>query len=841
VTFTTADNLSTTVNLTGAGNHILNNALTASSLGLVGVGKYIERFTDGTETSEVVVPFSFTVRDEAGNTTTISNTTDASSVQFDRTDPLVQSVSIASTSSDNSAYLGDVPTYYAKQGDSLTLSFETCDWVDTPTPSGTLFGQAVTMDDGGLTGGACLTPQGNAGTWHVYSKTLNNIDGAEGTIPFNISVYDNAGNGVVNVTGTTDGTRVIFDKTRPQLPTSATDLDGASSVDFKHRSRAEFSWVGDTDPNTSGADFVSDIWKYKVLYTNPFGNSVHPYSNSNGGFPYSTIPYPVNGEIHQGAINNPVEVVLATNGRNFDGTTTQLNPWAGVNGLIPPRKNDRENNKYYPYRLRMIVQDKAGNHSCDETGTYCSSQGNYDWQGEPVYEQPYTIGVSGTLTNDKGEGQPNGLVQIIAKYGEYYNNKGEIGIDETDAQGKYLFLVNPGYEYNLVFYKHNYYQEKKNVDVQPDVNGVYSDVIVNGTVNTIGGYILQETLNKTVTFTMTDTFMDGNITHSTIITVEGYYGQASYTNTPGGVVITSIGRIVSVTSNNPAAQIIDNGDNTFTIKNVGGVKNIKSGLSQESTGTFPSGQNFLGTTQIPSSGKADRRRPGSRREDYVGSTQFWTEAESKADVERQNQAIPKSVKHYTNRNGYQVFAGYQPGSLGTDDFSDRYQNEVVYRGENRRRITNTTVEKDLFEMKKRVQNSKDSQDVYEVPEVFTREYQDQMTDEQKTRIEQMKKSQNVRLSLKQRLKTKSTFRKTTPERAAYDISVKRENDKRQQLEIAKFQRRPLDTNRTQSRINTDYQKIVIRGSNGAKVSMDRYLDDPLQARMRPREVKLVRK
>jgi hypothetical protein len=832
VTFTTGDNLSPTVNLSGAGNHILNKALTGSSLGLVGAGKYIERFTDGTETSEVVVPFSFTVTDEAGNTTTVSNTTDASSVQFDRTNPLVQDVAISAVSSDSSAYLGDVPIYYAKQGDSLTLSFETCDWVDTPIPSGTILGQAVTMNDGGLTGGACTTPQGNPGTWHVYSKTLTNIDGTEGTVPFAITVYDTAGNGVVNVTGTTDGSRVIFDKTRPTLPTSASDMDGAPTQDFKARSKAQFTWVGDTDPNTSGADFVSDIWKYKLLYTNPYTNSVSPTS---------TVPYPVNGEIHQGAVNAPVEVVLATSGRNFDGRTTQLNPWASVNGLIPPRKNDTENNEYFPYRMRMIVQDKAGNHSCDETGTYCSSQGNYDWQGKPVYEQPYTISVYGTLYNHENQPQPNGLVQIIAKYGEYYNGKGEIGITETDNLGRYEFLVNPGYEYNMVFYKHNYYQEKKNVDVQPDANGVYWDKQVDGMVNPIGGYVYQETLNKTIVLVMNTTFLEGGQKKNTMITVEGYYGQVSYTNNGSEVNVTSIGRITSVTSNNPAVQIIDNGNNTFTIRNGGNVRELKSGLSEVSQGTFASGQNYLGTTRIPSSGKADNRRAGERREEHVGSNKFWTEEESKADVERQNQAIPKSVKQYTNRNGYAVFAGYQPGSLGTDDFPDRYQNEVRYRGENRRRITNTSIEKDLFQMKQMMQEEKDQGDVYEIPEAFTKEYQEKMTDEQKARVEKMKKSQTVRLSLKQRLATKSTFRKTTSERAAYDIEVKRENDKRKKLEVAKFQRRPLDTNRTESRIKNDYHKIVIRGSNGAKVSMDRYLDGPLQARMRPREVKLVRK
>lgn len=841
VTMITVDNLSPTVHLSGAGNHILNKALTGSSLGLVGVGKYIERFTDGTETSEVVVPFSFTVTDEAGNTTTVSNTTNASTVRFDRTNPLVQDVSISAVSSDSSAYLGDVPTYYAKQGDSLTLSFETCDWVDTPIPSGTILGQAVTMDDDGLTGGACTTPQGNAGTWHVYSKTLTNIDGTEGTVPFAISVYDTAGNGVVNVTGTTDGSRVIFDKTRPTLPTSASDIDGAPIVGFKARSKAQFTWTGDTDPNTSGADFVSDIWKYKLLYTNPYTNSVDPYTDSNAVAPISTIPYTVNGELHQGAVNAPVEVVLATSGKTFDGRTTQLNPWASDNGLIPPRKNDRTNNKYYPYRLRMIVQDKAGNHSCDETGTYCSSQGNYDWQGKPVYEQPYTIRVQGTLYNDQNEVQPNGLVQIIAQYGEYYNGKGEIGITQTDAQGKYEFLVNPGYEYNLVFYKHNYYQEKKNVDVQPKPNGVYDDKKVDGYVNPIGGYVYQETLNKKIFLIMNTTFLEGTETKNTIITVDGYYGQVSYTNNGSEVEVTSIGRITSVTANNPAVEIIDNGNNTFTIRNGGTVRDLKSGLSDVSQGTFASSQNYLGTTRIPSSGKADSRRAGEKREDHVGSNKFWTEEESKADVERKNQAIPKSVKQYTNRNGYQVFAGYQPGSLGTDDFPDRYQNEVRYRGENRRRMTKTSIEKDLFHMKQRAQEEKDQKDVYEIPEAFTKEYQEKMTDEQKSRVEKMKKSQTVRLTLKQRLQTKSTFRKTTSERAAYDMEVKKENDKRKKLEVAKFQRRPLDTNRTESRINNDYHKIVIRGSNGAKVSMDRYLDGPLQARMRPREVKVVRK
>ncbi len=304
INFTTSDNLSPTVGLFPGGK-ILNKPITASTLGAVGAGKSVERFTDGTEVSEQVVGFSFQIQDEAGNISLAKTTTDdASSVRFDRTNPTVTSAIITATSSDGSASLNDVPTYYAKVGDLVELEFVTADYVDIlGTPTGTINGQVATVVSTGVD--------------HWKASITTNAAAPEGTIPFDIIIYDNAGNGagggapqnpIVHLTGTTNGSSVIFDKTEPTLPTTIFDGKGAETSNFKHRINAHFNWVGDTD-NLAG------IFHYEVLFDNP------------------------------------------TNGTNQ--TATVFAPTRNFTPNIPLPNDD-------PYRFHVEVIDKAGNKNSGE-------------------------------------------------------------------------------------------------------------------------------------------------------------------------------------------------------------------------------------------------------------------------------------------------------------------------------------------------------------------------------------------------------------------------------------------------------------------------------------------
>ncbi len=264
VEFVANDNFSSNFSFIGS-SQILNKN-TNSNINNTGIGK-IELFTDGSENNETVVPFSFSISDEAGNVSNIKTTTDDnSSVRFDQTKPKIKNVEISATSVDNSASLEDIPTYYAKQGDSISLKFQTCDYVDTNNnaPRGTLFNQSVTAVDLGLTNESCETSGGQTGTWRQWENTLNNIDGAEGVITFDIEVYDNAGNNeteIIHVIGTTNSSQVIFDKTAPSLPTDVTDKQGVKTNGFKHLSEVIYTWTGQ-------ADFLSGIYYYDVNLVN---------------------------------------------------------------------------------------------------------------------------------------------------------------------------------------------------------------------------------------------------------------------------------------------------------------------------------------------------------------------------------------------------------------------------------------------------------------------------------------------------------------------------------------------------------------------------------------------
>lgn len=142
-------------------------------------------------------PVTFTLSnltDMAGNTaTSVSSTTDLSTVTFDKTGPGMAPVSIASNNSDPSM---------AKPGDTVTLSFTSSEDIQTPTV--TIAGNPATIG-------------GGPAIW-TATYTLG-LGDSEGNIPFIISnIKDLAGNlAAGNVTVVTDATSVAYDKTAPGI------------------------------------------------------------------------------------------------------------------------------------------------------------------------------------------------------------------------------------------------------------------------------------------------------------------------------------------------------------------------------------------------------------------------------------------------------------------------------------------------------------------------------------------------------------------------------------------------------------------------------------------------
>jgi len=387
VTFTVADNLATTASISGAPT-ILSSAA-VNTVTTVAAGQTISRFTDGSETSEVIVPFSFAVQDQAGNiSATITATTDASQVQFDRTDPIVSNVGITATSADLSAFTGDAPTYYAKQGDTLDLVLQICDYVDSNSnpPTGTIFGLATVFVDQGLVGapGNCVTGAGNLSQFREWKGTVLGIDGVEGTVPFSVDGKDNAGNVLVpSVTGTTNGSSVIFDKTVPLPPTDMVDLGGAATAGYKPAPNAAlYTWTNDSDP--AGGAPVSGVYQFDVRY-----------NNVNTG------------------INEMVTITQPT--RTFAPTL-----------MIPDLA---------PYTVNMAVRDKAGNTALEAI----------------VYTQKYGVEVSGKVTDtDTGDAIEGAYINAIAPAGSDCNFPGqEVCSAATDANGDYVMTVAPNTNYKL--------------------------------------------------------------------------------------------------------------------------------------------------------------------------------------------------------------------------------------------------------------------------------------------------------------------------------------------------------------------------------------------------------
>jgi hypothetical protein len=582
-------------------------------------GKQFFRFTDGTEDSEEVVGFSFEIIDEAGNVSLTQTTTNGTSLRFDRTDPIIQGVSIRARSADNTAYLGDVPRYYAKQGDSIDLEMQICDYVDSLNnpPTGTLFGENITMVNGGQTGEGCTTPEGNGSIWRRWTVELTNIDGIEGTVTFDIEAKDNAGNLLVNIIGTTDNTEVIYDETNPTQPTEVTDGRGIETIDFKHRRYARYNWSGHDD-NLAG------IWRFDLELINPL----------------TDVPDP--------SYNELASVIYPLDNHNF------------YNQKILP-SSDIE------YELWIDVIDKAGNN----TGRINQ------------YNQLYTIGVSGII-RDKESGEPikNAVVQVAARNGDTCNDPRHTCVELTDENGEYAIVTQKDREYTLSAWEDEYYMEKEQIYVP------FEDLNKDIGLKKRGSQTKEKQEGNELVKIVTDRLFWLNPDDSEQIVTEiiasSWGGEINVKQRGEEIIITSLSTITIVRSNNPEVVIRKTNNNKYTVTNAGIIQVISANEVENpkyvSTGkSFTSGESRLGVRKIPTSGLEGGRWAGMAREDFVGMGHFWTEAESKAYIEKANAGQKGRIRSYVNENGYRVFAGYVSGSLPLDKFEKRAPNPVIYR------------------------------------------------------------------------------------------------------------------------------------------------------------------
>ncbi|MCW3005154.1 MAG: hypothetical protein JWQ20_4452, partial [Conexibacter sp.] len=152
------------------------------------------------------ISFSISFSDLSGNAgTTVTTTTNSSSVTFDETAPSLTAVSILSDNAN---------TAFARTGNTVTINFTAGETISTPVVT--------------IAGHTANTGNTGANNWRA-SYTMVSGD-ASGNISFNISFSDLSGNAGTTVTATTDNSSVTFDKTAPVLTTVSISSDNTNTA-----------------------------------------------------------------------------------------------------------------------------------------------------------------------------------------------------------------------------------------------------------------------------------------------------------------------------------------------------------------------------------------------------------------------------------------------------------------------------------------------------------------------------------------------------------------------------------------------------------------------------------
>ena len=142
------------------------------------------------------IAFTIDYTDRAGNSgTQVTAATDGSKVIFDVTPPVLGNVRISGTGG----------ATYIHAGQAVSLTFTASEELDIAN---------LVVEFGGVSAGSVVSTGGSS-----YRAYFGNIPATfpEGEIAFTIDYTDIAGNAGVQVTATTDGSKVIFDATPPTV------------------------------------------------------------------------------------------------------------------------------------------------------------------------------------------------------------------------------------------------------------------------------------------------------------------------------------------------------------------------------------------------------------------------------------------------------------------------------------------------------------------------------------------------------------------------------------------------------------------------------------------------
>jgi gliding motility-associated-like protein len=247
--------------------------------------------------AEGTVLFNIAFSDVNGNAgTTVSATTNSSSVVFDRTAPVLSTVTISTNNSNTSL---------AKQGNTVTLSFTASETINTPV---------VTI------AGHTVTPGNSSGNNWTASYTMTGTD-AEGAVSFSIAFADPTGNVGSTVTGSTNSSNVAYDITAPAL--SSVTIASANSNTIKAKTGDVMTLAFSS--NEAIAPSVT-IAGHAVTAVNTGGNNWAASYTMTGTDAEGTIPFSIAYSDASGNAGTTVTTTSNSSSVVFDRTAPSLSP-----------------------------------------------------------------------------------------------------------------------------------------------------------------------------------------------------------------------------------------------------------------------------------------------------------------------------------------------------------------------------------------------------------------------------------------------------------------------------------------------------------------------------------
>ena len=227
--------------------------------------------------------------------TTVTTTSDASKVRFDRTVPTLNPVTISSDNTD---------TQKAKEGSKVTINFTSSEGITS-----------VSAEIGGHA--AILTPDLAGKVWTAeYTMLVTDNEGLQG---INIAFQDSTGNIGTIVTSTSNGSSVVFDRTLPVLSNVAIVSNNPKTSQAKTGNEISLTFTSSEiifTPNVT-------IEGHAATVTNISNNWTAKYTIS-GTEAEGTVDFTI--DFKDLSYNSGTQVLATTNGSSviIDNTTPNL-------------------------------------------------------------------------------------------------------------------------------------------------------------------------------------------------------------------------------------------------------------------------------------------------------------------------------------------------------------------------------------------------------------------------------------------------------------------------------------------------------------------------------------